>query len=160
MQQISGVTGAGPIMHDLAVYLQRKYPSPPFETPEGVTRALVCAQSGLLAGPACKHTKEEVFDSAHLPAVCDGKHTASAPALAITSPSAGDVFKLDPSVPLSSQSVKFEAACRVSGCAWTLDGNTLPGVSCQTWWTLKPGKHALSVACGGEKASVSFEVLP
>ena len=32
MQQISGVTGAGPIMHDLAVYLQRKYPSPPFET--------------------------------------------------------------------------------------------------------------------------------
>lgn len=160
MQQISGVTGAGPIMHDLAVYLQRKYPSPPFETPEGVTRALVCAQSGLLAGPACKHTKEEVFDFAHLPAVCDGKHTASAPALAITSPSAGDVFKLDPSVPLSSQSVKFEAACRVSGCAWTLDGNTLPGVSCQTWWTLKPGKHALSVACGGEKASVSFEVLP
>lgn len=160
MQQISGVTGAGPIMHDLAVYLQRKYPSPPFETPEGVTRALVCAQSGLLAGPACKHTKEEVFDSAHLPAVCDGKHTASAPALAITSPSAGDVFKLDPSVPLSSQSVKFEAACRVPGCAWTLDGNTLPGVSCQTWWTLKPGKHALSVACGGEKASVSFEVLP
>lgn len=160
MQQISGVTGAGPIMHDLAVYLQRKYPSPPFETPEGVTRALVCAQSGLLAGPACKHTKEEVFDSAHLPAVCDGKHTASAPALAITSPSAGDVFKLDPSVPLSSQSVKFEAACRVSGCAWTLDRNTLPGVSCQTWWTLKPGKHALSVACGGEKASVSFEVLP
>lgn len=160
MQQISGVTGAGPIMHDLAVYLQRKYPSPPFETPEGVTRALVCAQSGLLAGPACKHTKEEVFDSAHLPAVCDGKHTASAPALAITSPSAGDVFKLDPSVPLSSQSVKFEAACRVPGCAWTLDENTLPGASCQTWWTLKPGKHALSVACGGETASVSFEVLP
>ena len=39
MQKVSGVTGAGPIRHDLAVYLQKKYPSEPCETPAGITRA-------------------------------------------------------------------------------------------------------------------------
>lgn len=160
MQKISGVTGAGPIMHDLAVYLQRKYPSPPFQTPAGVTRALACTQSGLLAGTACKHTKEELFDSNHLPAVCGGNHVPSAAAPRITSPSAGDVFKVDPSVPLSSQAVRLEAACPAPKCRWTLDGATLSDASCQIWWTLKPGNHMLSVVCGGETDSVSFEVLP
>ena len=160
MQKVSGVTGAGPIMHDLAVYLQEKYPSPPFEQPEGVTRALVCTQSGLLAGEHCTHTKEEVFDSKHIPAVCDGKHRTEEPDLKIVSPTAGDVFKVDPSVPLDSQAVKFQAVCQSGACAWTLDGKKLPGSDCQTWWTLQAGKHRLEVRCGKKKESLAFEVLP
>ncbi len=160
MQKVSGVTGAGPIMHDLAVYLQHKYPSEPFDVPEGITRALVCTQSGLLAGEHCTHTKEEVFNQRYLPAVCDGKHTPATQQLKIVSPAAGDVFKLDPSVPLASQAVKLQAACPAAVCTWTMDGALLPEKSCQTWWTLRPGKHKLSVSCAGQTDNVRFEVLP
>ncbi|OUO56467.1 penicillin-binding protein 1C [Candidatus Avelusimicrobium gallicola] len=160
MQKVSGVTGAGPIMHDLAVYLQKKYPSEPFETPAGITRALVCTQSGLLAGPACTHTKEEVFSSRHLPAVCSGRHQVAVSALAITSPDKGDVFKMDPSIPRAAQVLRLEAACAEKSCRWTMDGEKLPGISCQTWWPLKPGKHTLKVSCASEEASADFEVLP
>ena len=160
MQKISGVTGAGPIMHDLAVYLQRKYPSSPFEEPEGITRALVCTQSGLLAGPACTHTQEEVFDSRRLPKVCSGKHQAEISALRIISPEAGDIFKIDPSVPRASQAVKLEASCPDFSCRWQLDEKRLPGSSCRTWWPLQPGKHRLKVACGKFSEQISFEVLP
>ena len=160
MQKVSGVTGAGPIMHDLAVYLQKKYPSEPFETPEGITRALVCTQSGLLAGPSCTHTKEEVFSARHLPAVCSGRHQAAVSALSITSPANGDVFKIDPSIPRAAQALRLEAACAEKSCRWTLDGEKLPGTSCQTWWPLKPGKHTLKVSCASEAAAADFEVLP
>ena len=160
MQKISGVTGAGPIMHDLAVYLERKYPSTPFSVPEGVQRALVCTQSGLLAGERCTHTKEEVFDKRHLPAVCDGTHTAAPQALTILSPEPGDVYKIDPSVPLASQAAKFTALCPEAKCTWKLDGKKRPSVGCEDWWTLTPGKHHLSVSCAGQTDEVYFEVLP
>ena len=160
MQKISGVTGAGPIMHDLAVYLQRKYPSPAFAAPEGIQRALVCTQSGLLAGEHCVHTQEEVFYPNRLPSVCDGKHTHAPQTLQILSPEPGDVYKIDPSVPLASQAVRFAAACPEQKCTWQLDGKKRPGRSCQDWWTLSPGKHELSVACAGQVQEVRFEVLP
>ncbi len=160
MQKISGVTGAGPIMHDLAVYLQRKYPSSPFTVPDGVRRALVCTQSGLLAGKNCRHTKEEVFNKNYLPPVCDGKHTAAPQAVKILSPEGGDVYKIDPSVPLASQAVKFAASCAEQSCTWKLDGKTRPGTGCEDWWTLSPGKHELSVSCAGQTDEVRFEVLP
>jgi len=160
MQKVSGITGAGPIMHDLAVWLQNKYPSPGFKTPSGVTRALVCSQSGLLAGPSCKHTAEEVFLTKHLPAVCDGKHAARVPALQLVSPSDGDVFKWDPSVAAASQRLKFSASCAEKSCVWTLDGKPLSGRACEVWWPLAPGKHALAVTCGGETRTAKFEVLP
>ena len=160
MQRISGVTGAGPIMHDLAVYLQHKYPSPAFTAPEGIRRALVCTQSGLLAGEHCAHTKEEVFNQRYLPAVCDGNHTPAPQQLKIVSPAAGDVYKIDPSVPLASQAVKFAAVCPQESCTWQLDGKKRPGSSCQDWWTLSPGKHELSVSCAGQTDEVRFEVLP
>ena len=160
MQKVSGVTGAGPIMHDLAVYLQQKYPAGPFEIPPGITRALVCTQSGLLAGPGCVHTKEEVFDSQHLPARCSGQHKPEITGLRMLSPSAADVFKLDPSVARASQAIKLQAECAQAACSWEMDGKTLPGTACKTWWTLQPGKHRLRVSCGLEKQEISFEVLP
>lgn len=160
MQKVSGITGAGPIMHDLAVYLNEKYPSAPFKTPEGVTRALACTQSGLLAGPACKHAKEEVFLTDKMPAKCDGTHASAAPALQILTPSAGDVFKWDPSFPAASQQIKLSASCAENTCKWTMDGKNLSARTCETWWPIAVGKHRLAVTCGGETQEIHFEVLP
>lgn len=160
MQKVSGITGAGPIMHDLAVYLNEKYPSAPFKTPEGVTRALACTQSGLVAGPACKHTKEEVFLTDKMPAKCNGKHASAAPALQILTPSVGDVFKWDPAFPAASQQIKLSASCAENTCKWTIDGKNLSARTCETWWPIAVGKHRLAVTCGGETRTAKFEVLP
>ncbi len=160
MQKVSGITGAGPIMHDLAVYLNEKYPSNPFETAPGIMRALTCTQSGLLAGPVCKHTKEEVFLTDHMLAVCDGKHTVFSPALTVLSPQEGDVFKWDPAVPAASQQIKLAALCVDTVCRWMVDGAKLPAQTCEAWWPLSPGKHRAVVMCGGEMQEIAFEVLP
>ena len=159
MQRVSGITGAGPLLHDVAVYLQAHYPSPSFQAPAGLTRASVCTQSGLLAGKKCAHTQEELFLSDHLPDTCTGRHQAEKAAFRILSPTDGDVFKLDPAVPLASQALKLAADC-AGPCAWRMDGKKLKGNSCQTWWVLQAGQHALDVTCGGHRAALSFEVLP
>ena len=160
MQKVSGITGAGPLMHDLAVFLQQKYPSGPFEQPAGIVTAPVCTQSGLLAGPTCTHQREELFLEGTLPAMCPGKHETKQVAFAIQNPADADIYKLDPSVPLSQQQLQWKASCPYSGCRWILDGKRQPSRSCSVWQPLVAGKHELEVICGEEKKKVSFEVLP
>ena len=103
MRRVSGVTGAGPILHDVAVFLHDKYPTLPFEQPAHIKRLRVCNHTGLLASPSCSHTHEEVFLDAHLPSVCTGKHQASSSMLEILSPQPGDMYQWDPSVPAQTQ---------------------------------------------------------
>ncbi len=159
MQKVSGVTGAGPILHDVALTVQQKYPALPFVVPAGIVSKTVCNESGLLAGPTCTHTHEEVFDAKNLPATCDGKHRLTVSRVQITSLQNGDKFMLDPSAPRSSQQLKLQATCAKDTCQWTMDENRLPGTSCQTWWPLTPGKHTVSVTCEDQKEQISFEVL-
>ena len=158
MRKVSGVTGAGPILHDLALYMQEKYPSGPFKEPEGITHAAVCNRSGLLAGPKCRHTHEEIFADT-LPAVCDGTHRRAATSLRIAVPQDGDVFKMDPSVEARSQALKFTAVCAAEKCNWVLDDKPLQETACEFWWQLSAGAHEVHVSCGGLSARSRFEVL-
>jgi len=160
MQKVSGVTGAGPILHEIALFMQSHYPAQPFSVPSGIVHRQVCAKSGLLAGPSCKEHYEETFDSRHLPSVCNGHHQAARQVLSITSPSQGDVYKIDPAVVRDSQALKFSSTCTNEKCTWQLNGKKLPQNTCQIWWPLVAGKYDLSVSCGSEKASTHFEVLP
>ena len=161
MQKVSGVTGAGPILHDLAIYMQEKYPSASFQVPSHITHALTCTQSGLRASAACNHTHEEVFDASHVPAVCPAKHETQPVKVTILSPDSGDVYKWDPALPASLQKLAWKAACpEKKPCVWTLNGKKQPQKSCHVWWPLAVGKHRLEVTCGQEKNSISFEVLP
>ncbi len=159
MQKVSGITGAGPILHDVALAVEARYPSAGFIQPKGVKRASVCNETGLLAGPTCTHTHEEVFDEKNLPSSCNGQHQAAVPALQITSPQAGDIFYVDPATPREAQQLKLAANCAQNACRWIMDGKALPGVSCQTWWSLAGGKHVLSVTCNGQTDQLSFEVV-
>lgn len=160
MQKVSGITGAGPILHDVALFMQQKYPSAPFEVPAQVVRRSVCSDSGLLAGETCTHRREEVFNTAYLPAVCDGKHQGSATSLHILSPTQGDVYKIDPAVARASQQLKVEAVCPDHLCQWQLNGKKLSKTACRFFWPLAAGKYNLSVSCNSQSHQVSFEVLP
>ncbi|MBN2472174.1 MAG: transglycosylase domain-containing protein [Anaerolineae bacterium] len=61
MQDVTGISGAGPIWHDFLREALRGQPELPFEQPEGLTRVEVCALSGLLPTPDCPRRIREWF---------------------------------------------------------------------------------------------------
>ncbi len=61
MEHISGVSGAGPIWHDLMEKIHQGLPGRGFQEPPGMTRVEVCATSGLLPTPYCPDRVKELF---------------------------------------------------------------------------------------------------
>jgi len=63
MENVSGITGAGPIWHDFMQMALLGRPALEFTEPAGLTRIQVCAMSGLLPNPdsPCPHTRTELF---------------------------------------------------------------------------------------------------
>jgi penicillin-binding protein 1C len=72
MEGVSGVSGAGPLFHDAMLAAMRGRPLRGFTRPEGkIEEAEVCSLSGEKPGPACEHTRKEIFvrseGQSHLP---------------------------------------------------------------------------------------------
>jgi penicillin-binding protein 1C len=62
MEGVSGVTGAGPLFRDAMLAASRLVPPSPFKKPEGrIAEAAICPLSGGRPGPACPHSKPEIF---------------------------------------------------------------------------------------------------
>ncbi len=61
MRRVSGITGAGPVLRDVARYLASRWPMRPLEEPKGILRQEVCSLSGHRPGPHCPHRKLELF---------------------------------------------------------------------------------------------------
>ncbi len=72
MYQVSGITGAGPIWHDLMIWALKGRPAREFVRPEGLVEQEVCALSGLRPNAYCSHRRRELFIADTEPtAVCD-----------------------------------------------------------------------------------------
>ncbi len=61
MHNVTGLTGAAPIWHEVLRGLLQGRPDHPFERPDGLTQVEVCDLSGLLPTSACPHTRTEWF---------------------------------------------------------------------------------------------------
>ncbi|HAR46728.1 MAG: penicillin-binding protein 1C [Nitrospirae bacterium GWC2_57_13] len=61
MQQVAGVSGAGPIFRRVMMLLQGKKEPKDFERPSGLIEVEVCALSGKQKGPDCPHGVSELF---------------------------------------------------------------------------------------------------
>ncbi len=61
MRDVSGVTGAAPIWHDMMQSALQGKPARSFARPPGLHTLLVCADSGKLPGLACPHLSLETF---------------------------------------------------------------------------------------------------
>jgi len=61
MRDISGISGAAPIWHDLMESALKGYPAVEFRQPEGLVEVEVCALSGQLPGDDCPHRVRELF---------------------------------------------------------------------------------------------------
>lgn len=71
MHNVTGLTGAAPIWHEVMRALLQGRPDHPFERPEGLTQVEICDLSGLLPTSACPHTRSEWFIAGTEPAQSD-----------------------------------------------------------------------------------------
>ena len=61
MHNVTGLTGAAPIWHEVMRSLLQDRPDRSFERPDGLSQVEVCDLSGLLPSAACGHTHKEWF---------------------------------------------------------------------------------------------------
>jgi 1A family penicillin-binding protein len=78
MEAISGVTGAGPLWHDVMLAAHRGLPVRQFASPDGIVETTICAEGGLLPTPRCPATRRERFLAGSEPHQLDASHVAVA----------------------------------------------------------------------------------
>jgi 1A family penicillin-binding protein len=78
MESITGITGAGPIWHDVVLAAHRGLPPRPFARPAGIVDLTICAEGGMLPAPACPATRLERFVAGTQPAQPDDTHVTLA----------------------------------------------------------------------------------
>ncbi|MBN1873346.1 MAG: PBP1A family penicillin-binding protein [Anaerolineae bacterium] len=166
MHNVSGITGAGPIWHDVMEAALKGTPVEPFSRPEGLIEVEVCASSGLLPGPDCQHTVTELFIAGTEPTSYELRATnpesrtqnlqtsapllptSSAPRLRLTRPDEGALFRIDPALSRSVQKIEVMAEGEaVTQVSLLIDKGILawcPSLPCSSLWQLKPGTHSFS----------------
>lgn len=219
MREITGVSGAAPIWHDVMEAALKGRPVREFQRPKGLVEVEVCALSGLLPGPDCPHRATELFlpgteptqtctlhqrialdSSTGLRATADtppervvqrvytvlppeaqawareqgipepppsaGAGSPSAglvsqvppqasnlhgPALTMSSPDAGAIYRMDPALPLAAQRIEVSAwpgsDLTLREVTLLVDGRPLARLGSPPYralWQLEPGLHVFS----------------
>lgn len=164
MRKVSGITGAAPVLKEVALKLKALYGSTPFRRPLEIKTARVCPVSGLLPSAFCPSAMEEIFTARNLPAAVCREHlppetAAAAPAekLSVKFPEDGDVFRLDPQTPAAAQALFFRTSAE-GEIVWRVDARELPGRGPGVAWPLVPGRH--SVFFTVERSGVVFRSKP
>lgn len=188
MGNVSGITGSGPLFHDIMLLLHSKEPPPPFPEPEGIIKLTICAESGELLSGLCPNTVREIFIEGTEPrATCSehGKSLTTIPGLTarknflkknglssserrgpeIVFPQNGDTFFIDPVPRLENQNLKFSASAfqpevKINYFEWLLNGKKVGQTKAPfLFWNLKPGTYVLEVrAMASEKVLSSRPV--
>jgi len=76
MEAISGVTGAGPVWHDVMLAAHQGLPAQPFERPAGIVERVICTEGGMLPSQNCPATRQERFIAGQEPTQPDMTHIA------------------------------------------------------------------------------------
>lgn len=76
MRNITGITGAAPIWHDVMLVAHRGLPPRDFQRPSGIVELPICAEGGMLPGPYCPATRLEHFVKGSEPTSPDTQHIA------------------------------------------------------------------------------------
>jgi len=187
MHNVSGVTGCGPLFRDIMLVLENKQKAADFLETEGLIRADICPLSGKLAGENCPGSMKEIFIAGTEPQIFCSLHQqagrtaspqvpiesigSSSNPLTIAFPRDGDLFRIDPVLKHSFQSlffrVDFSVDVQVDKLEWWVNGKQ-EAVTTSPFdysWKLKPGKYTIiAVARIGDtlfkSRSVTIQVLP
>jgi penicillin-binding protein 1C len=187
MHNVSGVTGCGPLFRDIMLLLENTEKATDFPETEGVIKAEICPLSGQLAGKYCPGSMKEMFIAGTEPQVPCSLHTGtgrmessqlyseflvpSPDPLTIAFPKDGDLFRIDPVLRHSYQSlflrVNLSREVQVSRLEWWINGKreavTIPPFNYS--WNLRPGKYTIVAVIRLDdrlirSRSVTIQVLP
>jgi len=153
MHNVSGVTGAAPVWHDVMIALHRNLESQPPTTPDGVTAATT------RFSPAVEQPRQEWFltdtQARDVVAVPPDKQISQ-----IASPADGMVLALDPDIPPNQQRVLISTKGSNDNMSLVLDGHILAQASEHILWPPRAGVHQLALqdARGTTVDSIRFTV--
>ncbi len=144
MRNVTGITGAAPLWHDVMEMAHVGLPERAFHRPEGLVEVEVCALSGLRPSTACPHRVTELFVAGTAPRESctmhqragDTLYTVLPPEahawarehglpeppepiidqarLLLTAPDQGSVYRIDPGLPRSAQRIAVAAESGVA----------------------------------------------
>jgi penicillin-binding protein 1C len=173
MRDVSGVTGAAPILHTIFEQLHRHFGTTWFTTPENIVERSIHPLTGKIVADSNPHAVREKFLRAHLPAVegpedYDGFRrvqlgaeyrtwsesaenmlqarvscSARGSAFQLVSPRPGTTFLIDPDLP-SSRRVLVQAR-GTDAAVWDSESLRFDVSGGQTYAVVTEGKHRLSV---------------
>ncbi|MBN1273653.1 MAG: penicillin-binding protein 1C [Candidatus Aminicenantes bacterium] len=168
MRNISGITGCGPLFHDIMLLLEKNGPSLSFITPKDIVRCSVCPKTGQKAGPLCPGSIEEIFIKGTEPRISCPLHQAQRGEQAfiplshsawarpqrqprITFPADGDVFMIDPVLRKEYQTLILQASVperySVNKVEWWINEEPA-GISSYPFrfrWKLEPGSYIINI---------------
>ncbi len=143
MHDVSGVSGAAPVWHEVMEALHGTLPSRAPVMPAGVERVALTFDGNL------EPAREEVFLAGTAVSQIRVGTAGKAPgAPAIASPADGTIFALDPDIPPAAQRVWFHAdgltGQTAHAVSWRIDGKPL-GKGGQVPWLPWPGRHRVQL---------------
>jgi penicillin-binding protein 1C len=163
MENVSGITGAGPLFRDIVLLLASGRRDA-FVEPPGLVHAAICPVSGLRPSARCPSTMDEIFLAGTEPAgICGLPHVKTrtpAPSAAlgptlpksdvsIVFPQDGDIFKLDPVLRPEFQTVTLQVrladGVSVDTVEWWINGRNAGagGPPFRLAWKLVPGSYTI-----------------
>lgn len=160
MQDVSGVSGAGPIWHEIMRWLYRKQTSVQPTMPSLVTRSAVSFQDNIEPAREDVFLGDTVMTQVRLAQKTPQSDSAQP---SILSPSHGSVIALDPDIPPANQKLSLKAGNLVGQASsevfWHIN-DTLLGTGPALDWLPVPGKHRIQLVDAGGKIiqQVSIEV--
>ncbi|MGE6494331.1 penicillin-binding protein 1C [Cupriavidus metallidurans] len=158
MHDVSGVSGAAPVWHEVMEALHQRTPSRAPAMPSGVERVALTFDDEL------EPARQEVFLSGTaMRRVSVGTTEQGNTMPAIASPADGTIFALDPDIPPAAQRIWFHAdgltGQTARAVSWRMDGKPL-GKGGQVAWLPWPGRHRVQLvdAAGKVVHEIGIEV--
>ncbi len=152
MWNVSGMTGAAPVWHEVMAWLHRTQPSPAPVPPSGVVFQSISFPNQI------EPERTEWFLSGTEPG---GLQQGLADRTTrIISPAHGTIIAHDPDIPMARQRIVFEAEVTHPELCWLLDGKNIGAATQLQLWTPTSGKHRLSLVDTNDHAldTIRFEV--
>jgi penicillin-binding protein 1C len=184
MEGVSGITGAGPLLHRAVLETAKRYSPGAFATPREAraVTAKICRLSGMRAGPDCPTANEWFIPGSEPTAECDWHDHGAvsmpaayadwlaaergagatvrariAPApdgFRIVSPLDGDRYSVPPSVDPRYSTVALRTAGATDAVRWSVDGKAVA----RPRLTLVPGTHVIRAESGPDSREVRIVV--
>jgi penicillin-binding protein 1C len=149
MREVSGVSGAGPIWHDVISYLQRAQDSVQPPRPPGVAARSVVFDDNIEPARQDVFLGDTAVSRVHLSA---DRVRVDSNALHIARPVSGTIVALDPDIPFVNQKIWLRAANLAGGLParvqWRIDQKVI-GQGAELPWAPWPGKHDIELLDAG-----------